>query len=171
MPASQVPQHNLPLQPSSLIGRDQELVELSATLNQARVLTLTGVGGVGKTRLALAVAERASESFADGTWLVELAPLADAAFVAQTVAAVVGVPLSPQADPVSALVNYFRTRQTLLVLDNCEHLLAGCATLSDALLRHWTQVEILATSREPLGVAGELLWRVPSLAVPTNEPL
>src|SRR5215831_15177378 len=141
MPASQVPQHNLPLQPSSLIGRDQELVELSAALSQTRILTLTGVGGVGKTRLAIAVAERTSESFADGTWFIELAPLADAAFVAQTVAAVVGVPLSPQADPVSALVNYFRMRQTLLILDNCEHLLAGCATLSDALLRYCAHVQ------------------------------
>ena len=102
---------------------------------------------------------------------MELAPLADAALVAQTVARVVSVPLAPGADPVSALVNYFRPRQTLLILDNCEHLLASCATLSEALLRHCAHLQILATSREPLGVAGELRWRVPSLAAPNEEPL
>jgi predicted ATPase/DNA-binding CsgD family transcriptional regulator len=171
MVASEAPQHNLPLQPTSFIGRDQELVELAGALNNTRLLTLTGVGGVGKTRLALEVAERVAGSYADGAWLVELAPLADAALVAQTVARVVSVPLAPGADPVSALVNYFRPRHTLLILDNCEHLLASCATLAHALLRHCAHLQILATSREPLGVAGELHWRVPSLAAPTDEPL
>jgi predicted ATPase/DNA-binding CsgD family transcriptional regulator/transcriptional regulator with XRE-family HTH domain len=171
MVASEAPQHNLPLQPTSLIGRDKELVELAGALDKTRLITLTGVAGVGKTRLALAVAERIGGSYADGMWLVELAPLADAALVAQTVARLVAVPLAPGGDPVSALVNYFRPRQTLLILDNCEHLLAGCAMLSDALLRQCAHVQILATSREPLGVASELHWRVPSLAVPTDEPL
>jgi predicted ATPase len=171
MVASQAPPGNLPLQPTSLIGRDQEMVELAGALTRTRLLTLTGVGGVGKTRLALAVAERISATYLDGTWLVELAPLADAALVAQTVARVVSVPLSPGADPVSALVNYFRPRQLLMILDNCEHLLASCAALSEALLRQCARVQILATSREPLGVNGELRWRVPSLAAPNEEPL
>src|SRR6266568_2265423 len=171
MVASQAPPGSLPLQPTSLIGRDQELVKLAAALNKTRLLTLTGVGGVGKTRLALAVAEGIGESYADGTWFVELAPLADAGLVLQTVAGVVGAPLSPGADPVSALVNYFRPRHALLILDNCEHLLASCATLCEALLRQCAHLQILATSREPLGVAGELRWRVPSLAAPTDEPL
>jgi non-specific serine/threonine protein kinase len=171
MVASRTPIDNLPLQPTGLIGRDQELRALAAALTRTRLLTLVGVGGVGKTRLALALAERIAGSYTDGTWFVDLAPIADAALVAQTVAGVVSVPLSPEADPVFALVDYFRTCQTLLILDNCEHLLASCATLSDALLRHCANVQILATSREPLGVAGELHWRVPSLAAPSNEPL
>jgi predicted ATPase len=171
MVASQAPPGNLPLQPTSLIGRDQEVVEIAGALTKTRLLTLTGVGGVGKTRLALAVAERLSGTYLDGTWLVELAPLADAALVAQTVARVVSVPLSPGADRVSALVNYFRPRQLLMILDNCEHLLASCAALSEALMRYCAHVQILATSREPLGVNGELRWRVPSLAAPNEEPL
>ena len=168
---SEPSQHNLPLQSTSLIGRDQELVELARALDETRLLTLTGPGGVGKTRLALAVAERSCGSRADGTWFVELAPLADAALVAQTRASVVSVPLAPGAGPVSALVKFFRPLQTLVILDNCEHVLADCGTLADALLRHCAHVRILATSREPLGVAGELHWRVPPLAVPTDEPL
>src|SRR5262245_19381164 len=147
MATSQAPHGALPLQSTSLIGRGQELLELAAALNDTRLLTLTGVGGVGKTRLALAVAERTRESYADGAWFVDLAPLADAAFVAHTVARVVSIPLSPRADPVSALVNYFNQRQTLLILDNCEHLLGSCSTLVDTLLRHCARVQILATSR------------------------
>ena len=126
---------------------------------------------MGKTRLALALAERVGGSYTDGTWFVELAPVVDAALVAQTLARVVSVPLAPGADPVSALVNFFRPRQILLILDNCEHLLASCATLSAALLRQCAHLQILTTSREPVGVAGELHWRVPSLAAPIDEPL
>src|SRR2546427_11653487 len=95
MLASQAPPGRLPLQPTSLIGREQELVELAAALNKTRLLTLTGVGGVGKTRLALAAAERSRGSYADGTWFIELAPLEDAGLVAQTIARGVSVPLSP----------------------------------------------------------------------------
>jgi predicted ATPase len=171
MVSSQGPPSNLPLQPTSLIGRDQELVELAGALTRTRLLTLTGVGGVGKTRLALAVAERISGSYVDDTWLVELAPLVDTALVVQTVAKVVAVPLAPGADTVAALVDYFRPRHTLLILDNCEHVLATCATLCEALLRHCPHLQILATSREPLGVNGELRWRVPSLAAPYEDHL
>jgi predicted ATPase/DNA-binding CsgD family transcriptional regulator/transcriptional regulator with XRE-family HTH domain len=173
--AEQVARHfpfrNLPLQATNLIGRDEELVDVAAALTRTRLLTLTGVGGVGKTRLALAVAQRTVESYVDGSWFVELAPLADSALVAQTVSRVVSVSLSPGADPVSALINYFRPRQTLLILDNCEHVLASCAMLSELLLRHCAHAQILATSREPLGVDGELCWRVPSLAAPGDEAL
>jgi non-specific serine/threonine protein kinase len=171
MVASTSSHGNLSLQPTSLIGRDQELLELAAALNKTRLLTLTGVGGVGKTRLALALAERSRGSYADGTWFIELGPLADEGLVAQTVARVVSIPLSPKADAVSALVKYFYSRQTLLILDNCEHLLAGCAPLADALLRQCAHLQILATSREPLGIDGEAAWRVPSLAAPSGEPL
>ena len=169
MLASDAHPHHLPLQPTSFIGRDPELLELTSTLSRTRLLTLTGVGGVGKTRLALALAERVADAYADGTWFIELAALADAAQVPQTVAAAVSLPLSPGAEPLSALVTYFHARHALLILDNCEHLLAGCAALADALQRHCANVQIIATSREPLGIAGELRWRVPSLATPTNE--
>src|SRR4051812_22659609 len=152
MAASHAQQATLPLQPTSLVGRDRAVLELAAALNRTRLLTLTGVGGVGKTRLALAVAERVAGSFEDGAWCIELASVVggDAGLVAQTVAGVVCIPLSPGADALAALVNYFYPRQTLLILDNCEHLVAGCARLADALLRHCAHVQIMATSREPL---------------------
>ena len=128
MVASQAPPGNLPLQPTSLIGRDEELAGARRALNKTRLLTLTGVGGVGKTRLALALAERVAESYPDGTWFVELAPLADATLVAQTVARIVSC--TARARRRSSL----RAGQLLppdarhfLILDNCEHLLASCA--------------------------------------------
>ncbi len=111
MLASDAHPHHLPLQPTSLIGRDQELIELASALTRTRLLTLTGVGGVGKTRLALAVAERVASSYEDGAWFVALAPLADAALVPQTVAAAVSLPLAPGAEPLSALVTYFHSRR------------------------------------------------------------
>src|SRR5690242_18965144 len=159
MVESEAPRHNLPLQSTSLIGRDRELVELASVLDETRLLTLTGVGGVGNTRLALALADRRGQSYADGAWFVELAPLADAAFVPQTVATTESVPQRHVTDPVTALVDFFRPRHALLILDNCEHLLTSCATLADALLRRCAHLKILATSREPLGVAGELRRR------------
>src|SRR5689334_17821689 len=168
MVASYAHARNLPLQATSFIGRDQELIELGGGLRNARLLTLTGVGGVGKTRLALALAERVAESYPDGTTFVDLAPLANAGLVAQTVATVESVPLAPGDDPVSALVAYFRARRALLILDNCEHVLADCSALAGAMLRHCAHLTIVATSREPLGVAGELRWRVPPLAAPAD---
>src|SRR5260370_36520843 len=116
MAASGAPQHNLPLQTTSFVGRDQELVELTETLNAARLLTLTGVGGVGKTRLALAVGERVAQPYPDGIWLVELAALADAALVPQVVAAVVSVPAAPGAPPLPATCNHFLPRPPPLLL-------------------------------------------------------
>jgi predicted ATPase len=169
MVATEVPPRQLPLQPTSLIGRDRELIELDAAMTKTRLLTLTGVGGVGKTRLALALGERVAGSFPDGTWFVDLASLAEPALVPQTVAAMVSVPVAPGDEPLSALANFFRARRSLVILDNCEHLLAGCTTLADSLLRQCAHLRILATSREPLGVAGELRWLVPSLAAPTDE--
>jgi predicted ATPase len=171
MAASEAHTQTLPLQPTSLIGRDHELVELEQVLTMTRLVTLTGVGGVGKTRLAIALVERVAESYSDGAWFVDLASLTDPRLVPQTVAMVVSLPLAPTDEPLTAVVNYFRPQHALVILDNCEHLLAGCSTLADALLRHCSHVQILATSREPLGVAGELRWRVPSLPAPTDEAL
>jgi predicted ATPase/DNA-binding CsgD family transcriptional regulator len=161
-----VRRHNLPLQLTSFIGREQALAEVGRLLATARLLTLTGAPGVGKTRLALQLAGQALEAYADGVWLVELAPLADPALVPQAVATAVGVQEQPGRPLVEILGEALRPQQVLLVLDNCEHLVAACAMLADHLLRACPQLEILATSREALGVGGETAWWVPSLAVP-----
>jgi AAA domain len=158
--------HNLPLQLTSFVGRERELGEVAALLGAQRLLTLTGPGGTGKTRLALQAAADALEASPDGVWLVELAALADPALVPQAVAQAVGVREEPGRPLLATLVDVLKPRRLLLVLDNCEHLLDACAWLADALLRAGPQVRLLATSREALGIAGETVWRVPSLPVP-----
>jgi predicted ATPase/DNA-binding CsgD family transcriptional regulator len=161
---------NLPVQLTSFVGREAAVAELARRLAApTRLLTLTGAGGVGKTRLALRVAEGVAESFRDGVWLVELAPVHDPALVPHEVAAVLGVDERADQPIGPALVESLRERQLLLVLDNAEHLVAACAELAYALLRACPSLQILATSRQPLGVAGEVLWRVPSLSVPDPE--
>jgi non-specific serine/threonine protein kinase len=142
------------------------LTELRERLALSRLLTLTGVGGCGKTRLALEVSRAVLQRFTDGVWLVELAPLAVATLVPQTVAAVFNLRETPEQPIATALASSLRGRNLLLVLDNCEHLLDACAQLVDVLLRACPDVRVLATSREPLGINGELAWRVPSLQVP-----
>jgi len=132
-------------------------------------VTLTGVGGCGKTRLALEVSRAVLDQYPDGVWLVELGPLADVALVPHSVAAVLGVRQAAGQTSISALTTRLRERRLLLVLDNCEHLLESCAALIDALLRACPDIRVLATSREPLRISGEIAWRVPSLAVP--DPL
>jgi non-specific serine/threonine protein kinase len=139
-------------------------------LATTRLLTLVGAPGVGKTRLALQLAGQALDAFADGVWLVELAPLADPALVPQAVATVLGVQERPGRPLLVTLAEALRTQQALLVLDNCEHLVGACAALADSLLRACPHLEILATTREALDVAGETVWRVPSLAVPAELP-
>jgi predicted ATPase len=165
--------HNLPIPLTSFIGRERELVEvksrLEAGLPEARLLTLTGTGGCGKTRLALQVARDLVESYPDGVWLVELAPLSDPALVAQTVASTLDVHAEASRPILTALVDALRSRRLLLILDNCEHLIDPCARLADALLRSCPDVQILATSRESLGIDGEVSWRIPSLEIPTAD--
>jgi predicted ATPase len=161
----------VPLQLTSFIGRERELAELTRLLGTTRLLALTGTGGVGKTRLALQLAAGSVERFPEGVWLAELAPLADPAGVATAVAAAVGVREEAGQPLPATLVAALRARRLLLVLDNCEHLLDGCAALVEALLRGCPQVVVLATSREALGIAGERVWRVPSLALPDGEHL
>jgi non-specific serine/threonine protein kinase len=160
--------HNLPLQLTSFVGREHALAELGHLLARTRLLTLTGPPGVGKTRLALQLADEALDAFADGVWLVELAPLADPSLVPQAVAEALGVQEQPRRPLVDTLADALRAQQVLLVLDDCEHLVASSAALADSLLRACPQVEILATSREVLGIAGESTWPVPSLAVPAD---
>jgi predicted ATPase/DNA-binding CsgD family transcriptional regulator/transcriptional regulator with XRE-family HTH domain len=161
--------HNLPLELNEFLGRSTEVVEVRGLLGETRLLTLTGAGGVGKTRLAQQVARELLAEFADGVWLVELAPLADASLVARAVAVVLGVYERPEQPLEETLVDVLGTRRLLLVLDNCEHLVAMCAALVERLLTRCPHVRVLATSREHLGISGETTWRVPSLSLPLAE--
>jgi predicted ATPase/DNA-binding winged helix-turn-helix (wHTH) protein len=158
--------HNLPVPLTNFIGRDRELAELWRLVASTRLLTLTGAGGCGKTRLALELAANVLDRFPDGVWVVDLAAISNPNLVAQSVASVLDVREGPQRPIREALVDYIRNRHILLVLDNCEHLIAACAQLADALLRTAQRLRILATSREGLGITGETLWRVPSFSVP-----
>jgi non-specific serine/threonine protein kinase len=165
-PRAPAPRHNLPAALTGLVGREAALDEVVARLGEARLVTLTGTGGCGKTRLALAVAEAALPAYSDGAWLVELAALTDPGVVPGAVAHVLGVPeTAGQPLPVTLLAA-LRDRRLLLVLDNCEHVLDACTRLADDLLRACPGLRLLATSREALGIAGEVSWRVPSLAAP-----
>jgi predicted ATPase len=162
------PEPALPTPLSSFVGRERELAEIGRLLKTTRLLTLTGAGGVGKTRLAL---EAARTSAAEPTWapvFVELAPLVDGASVPQAVAAALAVPERAGRPLLDTLADAIGPRAVLLVLDNCEHLVAACAELADHLLRACARLRLLATSREPLGVVGEAVWRVPSLALPNQ---
>jgi predicted ATPase/transcriptional regulator with XRE-family HTH domain len=170
-PGSASARRDLPAALTSFIGRGREITEVGALLSSARLITLTGVGGCGKTRLALEVARLESDGYPDGVWLVELAPLTDVALVPQAVASALGVREVPSQPLVATLAATLKSCRLLLVLDNCEHLLDACAHLADALLRACPRIQILATSREALGLTGEVSWRVPSLAVPPMNPL
>jgi predicted ATPase/class 3 adenylate cyclase len=161
--------HNLPAQVSSFVGREAEVATLRKMLSDGRLVTVAGPGGVGKTRLALQVAVELLDGSGDGVWLVELAPLADPALVFGTVANVLGVRLEPARPPADSLLDWLRDRSLLLVLDNCEHLIDAAAAVADAVLRRCPGVVVMATSREPLGIGGEKLYRIPSLPVPPEE--
>ena len=158
--------NNLPQQLTSFIGRENEIVEVKKLLGTTRLLTLTGSGGCGKTRLATHVAADLLDAYPDGVWLVELASLADPDLVPQTVIRVVGLKEEPGRSLAQTLSEHLKSRHLLLVLDNAEHLLSACAQLADAVLRQCPRIVILVTSREVLGMAGELTYRVPSLSVP-----
>jgi predicted ATPase/class 3 adenylate cyclase len=156
---------NLPLPVSSFIGREPELEQIAAALGRVRVVTLTGAGGVGKTRLGLQAAAQVAPRFADGAWLAELAPVRDPAGVDDAVAAVFSLTARAGRDT-GELVEFLRAKRLLLVLDNCEHLLEGAAALARTLARSCERLVILATSREGLGIEGEHLLPVPPLGVP-----
>jgi len=158
--------NNLPQQLTSFIGRETETSDVHAMLQKARMVTLTGSGGTGKSRLSLQVAAETLERFPDGAWFVELAPLSDEALVARTIADVLHVKEQPGEPILTSIANSLRHKQLLLILDNCEHLLDPCAKIADHILRTCGQVVILATSREALGISGESAYRVPSLSLP-----
>lgn len=158
--------NNLPIQLTSFVGRDREMAEVKHLLATTRSLTLTGTGGCGKTRLALQMAADLLDEFPDGVWLVELAALSDATLITRTVASALHVQEEPGRPLVVTLSESLRTKRLLLVLDNCEHLIAACAHLAETLLLTSPTLKLLATSRERLGIPGEMTYSVPSLPVP-----
>ena len=163
--------HNLPVARGGFVGRGREMAEVQRALTTTRLLTLTGAGGCGKTRLALEVAHRLIEDYPDGVWLVELASLAEGELVPGAVAAALGLSAQPDVPFTDVLVDFLRPKRMLLVLDNCEHLIEDCVRLVDTLLSACEHLRVLATSRETLGVAGEVNWAVPSLTVPDSGPM
>ena len=161
--------NNLPLQLTSFVGRKRELTEVEKLLGTTRLLTLVGVGGIGKTRLSLQLGASVMEQYTDGVWLVELAALADSRDVPLAVASVLGVTEEAGHPLAEALFRFVKDRKLLLILDNCEHLLYACAELAKHLLQAGPDVRVLASSREPLHVFGETSYPVPPLAVPKSD--
>jgi predicted ATPase/class 3 adenylate cyclase/DNA-binding CsgD family transcriptional regulator len=159
-----VAQH-LPAQLTSFVGRDAEMVEVRDLLAENRLVTLTGAGGVGKTRLAVQVAAAVGGGYDDGIWCVDLAPITDPDLVPVTAARTLGLPDQPGRSPENSLLQFIGGRHMLLVLDNCEHLLDASAALVTTLLGDCPGLSVLTTSREPIGMAGEVTWRVPSLSL------
>jgi len=165
-PGAAVPGHNLPARLTSFVGRQTEIADVQTQVRASRLVTLVGAPGVGKTRLALQSALGMVEAFADGVWLVELASLDDPDLVPYAVAEVLDVREQPGHRLTATLTDFLRGRRLLLVLDNCEHLIGAVAALAETLLRACTSLHVLATSREPLAIEGEVIRRVPSLSVP-----
>jgi class 3 adenylate cyclase len=158
----------LPVQLTSFIGRQAEMGEIREALADHRLVTLTGAGGAGKTRLAVQVAAHIATEFADGVWYVDLAPITDPELVPVTVARALSLPDQPGQQTMDVVQRFIRDRQMLILLDNCEHLLDASADLITDVLRVCPALTLLTTSREPIGVAGEVSWRVPSLSL-TDE--
>lgn len=165
------PRHNLPAARTRFIGREEALAELTRLLPSSRLLTLTGIGGCGKTRLALQFAQQQLDAFADGVWLVDLAPLKDAGRVGATCAAVLGLREEGDTPVLQRLVERLAAGRTLIVLDNCEHVIDGVVVLVDALLAGAAGTTVVATSREGLGVGGEQIYPVRSLSLPATPDL
>ncbi|MDP9333762.1 MAG: LuxR C-terminal-related transcriptional regulator [Actinomycetota bacterium] len=161
--------NNLPLQLTSFIGRDADVAHVTELLEGARLVTLTGAGGSGKTRLAVQAAGELLDRYVDGSWLVDLAATSEPELVVRSVAAACGVRELPLEEVHVALERYLAERHVLLIVDNCEHLIDASASVVSTLLSSCRSVSVLATSREPLGVSGEIIYRVPSLALPTGD--
>jgi len=160
--------NNLPAQVTSFVGRAREMAEVKRLLGTTRLLTLTGPGGTGKTRLSLQVAAEVLEGFPHGVWLVELATVTDPEWVPEAVAAALEIRMEAERTALETLIDALRARHLLLVLDNCEHLIEASARLATTLLQRCREVRILASSREALNIPGETLWNVPALALPDS---
>jgi len=163
--------NNLPTQLTSFIGREKELADVKHLLTNTHLLTLVGPGGTGKTRLSLQIATDLLETFPHGVWLVELAPISDPLLVASTTAAALNLPAEVHRPAIDMLCDYLRERELLIVLDNCEHLVEACAQIVDRLLRAAPKLHMIASSREALGITGEVSYRVPSLELPDLKNL
>ena len=162
-----IPKHNLPSQLTSFIGRKKDVGRLQHRLAEHRLVTLIGVGGIGKTRLSQQVANQLIDKYADGVWLVEFAALNDPMLVPHSVATLFGIQQSAGDNAlVETIIHFLHDKTILLILDNCEHLLDACAELADKLLKNCPDLKILVTSREALGITGEALYQVPSLTIP-----
>jgi predicted ATPase/class 3 adenylate cyclase/DNA-binding CsgD family transcriptional regulator len=157
--------HNLPVQLTSFVGRQVEMDEIRQSFNENRLVTLTGAGGAGKTRLAIEVASRLLVEFEDGVRYIELAPITDPALVAVAAARALGLRDEPGRSSLDTVARFIGDRRVLVVLDNCEHVLDAVAELATALLSHCARLSLLTTSREPIGLAGEMIYRVPSLSL------
>jgi predicted ATPase len=158
--------NNLPASLTTFIGREKEQAEILQLIGTHRMVTLTGSGGVGKTRISLKVGGQVMNEYANGVWLAELAPLSDPELLPQTVASVFGIVSQSTRSHTELLINFLRPKIALLILDNCEHLLDASARLADTLLKHCPRLKILATSREALGILGEIVYHMPSLGLP-----
>jgi len=163
--------NNLPAQVSSFVGRETEIAEVAALIERHRLVTLVGSGGVGKTRLSLHVAADLIDSFRDGVWFVELAPLGQGEYIPTTVASALGIALPSEGDLVEHLARALKGKKLLLVFDNCEHLVEPAAHVISTILHVAPKVKVLASSRQALGVAGEASYQVPSLDLPTGVAL
>jgi predicted ATPase/class 3 adenylate cyclase/Tfp pilus assembly protein PilF len=163
--------HNLPEQLTTFIGREIELAEIKHLLSRMRLLTLSGPGGSGKTRLALQAAADVVDRFANGVWFVDVAAVADGQLIASTVASALRLREQPGQTIVDTIIEFLQPKRFLLILDNCEQVVRGCGDLADKLLRACPDLHILATSREGFGIAGETTWKVPPLSVPSNQDL
>jgi predicted ATPase/class 3 adenylate cyclase len=161
-------QNNLPAHLTTFIGRDRELSKVRALVESCRLVTLTGAGGAGKTRLSLQVAAELLDGSADGVWLVELAALSGEDAVVSAIFEVLGIARQPGRPALDTLLDALAPQDVLIVLDNCEHLIGACAKTAEAILRRCPRVHLLATSREPLGIGGETIYRVPSLSLPAS---
>jgi len=165
--------NNLPVSLTAFFGRTDEIAEIAALLGGNRIVTLVGSGGIGKTRTSLQAAANVLHDYADGVWLIELAPLTSGDYIAGSIASELGVALSANGDPLVDLIRALAAKNALIVFDNCEHLIDAAARVASAILRGSANVKILASSRQALGIAGEHVYRLPSLAVPraTNVPI
>jgi predicted ATPase/class 3 adenylate cyclase len=158
--------NNLPIQLTSFVGREKEVTEVKKLLSTSRLVTLTGSGGCGKTRLSVQIASEIQSDYASGVWLAELASVTDPTLVAQTLLSIFKLREDSHRSTLEVLIDYLRTKALLLMLDNCEHLIEACAEISEALLHACPKLRVLASSREALGIAGEVAYRVPSLNTP-----
>jgi predicted ATPase len=159
---------NLPALPTRIVGRDDSIAALAAQVAQRRLLTIVGPGGIGKTTVAVAVAEKASASYEDAVWFVELASLPNPHLVTSALSTVLGISL-PGANPISGLAGWLRDKHALIVLDSCEHVIGAAAAIVETILKAAPGVSILATSQEPLRAEGEWLHRLPSLELPPRS--